>query len=231
MTTSKVLFVICEGRSDDVTLHRALRNYVKALDLNIKVEVTEGDFVYKKDVDENTCVAYLEEMVNDFKNRMFLYSSDFYGIIHIIDTDGAFIDPAIIEDDNNVNGYKFTATRLLTPNRAETLKQFAKKRQIYESLLHIDQISNIPYRKFYFARNLEHALYDIPHATTKEKIELSNQFDKLYQNDANGFEKTLKAVRFNVPNDYHASWDYIFINNNSMYRCSNIWLLLEMLKK
>lgn len=230
MMESKILFVICEGRSDDVTLHRALRNYVKSLNLNVKVEVTDGDFVYKKDVDENTCVAYLEDLIGDFKSRMFLYASDFYGIVHIVDTDGAFIDASIIEDNNDVSGYKFTTTRLLTPNRMETIKQFTKKWRIYQKLQELTMIDNIPYKKFYFSRNLEHALYDLPHATTKEKIALSNQYDALYQNDAQGFKESLKAIRFNIPEDYTASWEYIFSNNNSMRRGSNLWLLLEMLK-
>jgi len=44
----RILFVICEGDSDDITLHRSLKNYFGEYVKNLIVEVTEGDFAYRK---------------------------------------------------------------------------------------------------------------------------------------------------------------------------------------
>lgn len=38
----KILFLICEGDSDDITLHRSLKNYFGQYVKNIIVEVTDG---------------------------------------------------------------------------------------------------------------------------------------------------------------------------------------------
>ena len=72
------MLVICEGVSDDVTIHKALNNFAqKQLD-RIQVEITEGDIAYKEDVDENNCVKRVIQIVKNFKNKYHLLASDFF---------------------------------------------------------------------------------------------------------------------------------------------------------
>ena len=65
----KVLLVISEGVSDDVTIHKALNNFAKQHVEQIHVEITDGDIAYKEDVDENNCVERVLQIVKNFKKR------------------------------------------------------------------------------------------------------------------------------------------------------------------
>ena len=52
----------------------------------------------------------------------------------------------------------------------------------------------------------------------------------MYKQDAISFENKLKEIMYEIPNDYDESWNYIFTNNNSIKRCSNISLIFDMIK-
>lgn len=226
----KVLLVICEGLSDDVTIHKALNNFAQKQVERIQVEITDGDIAYKEDIDETNCVEKVTKIVKDFKMKNFLYASDLFAVVHIIDTDGVFIKDSSIVENRSLDNLVFTGNQLLTPNKNITLERFHKKQKIYNKLLETDKIDSVNYFKFYFSRNLEHALYDKPNATKDEKKELSNSFDKTYREDAEGFYNIMNSILFAVPNDYNKSWEYILANNNSINRCSNFIILLDMIK-
>lgn len=227
----KVLLVICEGLSDDVTIHKALNNFAKKNVEQIHVEITEGDIAYREDVDENNCVERVLQIVKNFKKKNFLYASDFFAVVHIIDTDGVFMRDSSIIEDKNVESPIFSGNNLLTPNKELTIERFRKKQKIYKNLLEEETIDNVKYFKFYFSRNLEHALYDKPNATKSEKITLSDEFEKRYREDAEGFYGIMNSMLFAVPNDYIKSWEYILTNDNSINRCSNFIVLLDMIRQ
>lgn len=227
----KVLLVICEGLSDDVTIHKALNNFAKKQVERIQVEITDGDIAYKEDIDEDNCVEKVVQIVKNFKTKNFLYATDFFAVVHIIDTDGVFMRDSSIIEDKNVESPIFSGNNLLTPNKELTIERFHKKQKIYKKLLEKETIENVKYFKFYFSRNLEHALYDKPNATMSEKIALSNEFDKIYREDAEGFYSIMNSMLFAVPNDYIKSWEYILTNDNSINRCSNFIVLLDMIRQ
>lgn len=58
---SKVLLIICEGVSDDVTLHSSLDNSLNNDKIKIKIETRKGDLAYKEDVTEENCIAYIKD--------------------------------------------------------------------------------------------------------------------------------------------------------------------------
>lgn len=230
-TDRKVLYIICEGDSDDITLHSSLGNYFRQRVSNIKVEITNGDIAYKDNINSKNCVDYIEKLVTDHKKKYFLFNTDFIAIVHIIDTDGAFIESSSIVQNNSIERNVFSNGKLHTNNKEYMSKRFDKKKDIYKTLYHTDMICGIKYYKFYFSRNLEHALYGIENASLSLKKELSNSFDEKYSSSAEDFEKKLKETMNNVPCDYEKSWDYIFESSNSTERCSNISILLEVVKR
>jgi len=227
MNKSKILFIICEGTTDEVTFHRPLSNYLSSGETLIKVVTTQGDIAYTKKIDKNNCKKYVKQIVDDFKEKMFLYSTDFLGIIHFVDTDGAFMNQSHIIDGTSSS---FTDSTFITASKKSVIARFTRKKEIYEELVKITSINKIPYYKFFFSRNLEHALYDLPQATLHEKITLSNMFEEKYKSDALGLEEFLQSLMNDVPNDYNESWNYIFQDDNSIKRCSNSYLLLKILK-
>ncbi len=227
----KILFVICEGDSDDITLHRSLKNYFNNYIKNIIVEVTSGDLAYKDNINENNCIKSIEKIIDQHKKKNFLFCTDYIAIVHIIDTDGAFIDDKSIIEDSSLYANKFCDNKLFTNNKEYFSKRFEKKRLIYKKLFETNIICGIKYYKFYFSRNLEHALYGIENATLEQKIKLSNLFDKQYKLDALGFEKILRKTMNDIPNDYKESWNYIFSDSNSIKQCSNISIIFDLIKQ
>ncbi len=230
-TKNKIIYIICEGVSDDVTIHHALVNYIKSISsnfsTNIHVEVTDGDLAYKDGINLRNCGAYVKNKVDEFKTKMYLFNSDFLAIIHILDTDGSFIDSDSIIEDKSIKFAQFIDNKLHTPKLENTKKRFEKRTNIYKKLLEIEHINKIKYYKFFFSRNLEHALYNIPYATIYEKKQLSNSFDEKYAKDVVGFKKIMKEILFAIPNNYEYSWKYIFKNNNSLKRGSNFYLIFD----
>lgn len=193
--------------------------------------MTHGDFAYDSNVTEQNCITYIEEKVKEHKKLYCLYDHDFLAIVHIIDTDGAFMNMNDIIEDASKQNNLFKDNKLLTNNRDTIIKRFDKKSRIYQKLNVVNEISNIKYYKFYFSRNLEHALYGLENVTAIEKKDLSNKFDLEHKGDAEKFKKQLKDIMFDIPNDYNKSWEYIFIENNSLKRCSNISILLDIVTR
>ena len=138
-TDRKVLYIICEGDSDDITLHSSLENYFRQRVSNIKVEITNGDIAYKDNINSKNCVDYIEKLVTDH-----------IAIVHIIDTDGAFIESSSIVQNNSIERNVFSNGKLHTNNKEYMSKRFDKKKDIYKTLYHTDMICGIKYYKFYF---------------------------------------------------------------------------------
>lgn len=109
-----------------------------------------------------------------------MFCTDYIAIVHVIDTNGAFIDEEAIIEDSSLYANKFCENKLFTNNKEYFSKSFEKKRLIYKKLFETNIICGIKYYKFYFSRNLEHALYGIENATLEQKIKLSNIFDNKY---------------------------------------------------
>ena len=92
-------------------------------------------------------------------------------------------------------------------------------------------VGNVKYYKYFFSRNLEHALYDKPNATQCEKVELSDAFDERYKSNKDAFYNIIKSITFDIPIDYEQSWAFVFENDNSLKRGSNLVLLLNKIKQ
>ena len=111
---------------------RDCKNYAKYNDIEIVGE-------YKEDIDETNCVEKVTKIVKDFKMKNFLYASDFFAVVHIIDTDGVFIKDSSIVENRSLDDLVFTENQLLTPNKNITLERFHKKQKIYNKLLDIEK--------------------------------------------------------------------------------------------
>ncbi len=228
---NRLLLIICEGTSDKVTLYKSTSNYIREKEILVKPYVTHGDIALKEDATKTSCFKSIVEIIKSFKRNYSLYPKDFFGVFHIIDTDGAFVgdeDYVLTKD-----GYFFDEEEgLIYSNDIERSKEInIKKKEIYKYLTSLKKIDNVDYKVLFFSRNLEHALYNKPNCNEEEKIKLSNEFEETYENDANGFYKIIKEKSFNVPLTYDESWNYIMEKSNSIRRGENYIILLNMLKE
>ena len=229
---NKLLLLIVEGRSDKTTLYLPLKNYIKANKLSINAEITNGDLSLKENSSKEFVLKTIEEIINTYKSNYSLFPSDFYKVVHIIDTDGCFVNDNSIYKLSPTSSYYIddNNTFIYSSNINSSIKINSIKREIYKYLSNIDTISNVPYECLFFSRNLEHALYNKPNCSIQEKINYSDKFESEYATDKEGFYNKISESTFDCPLTYKESWDFIFCESNSLKRNSNVILLLNELK-
>lgn len=227
----KFLLIICEGTSDRTTLYSPTRNYIKKKNITIQPSITHGDIALKKGATKESCEKKIKEIIDGFKKQYNLFPSDFFGVYHIIDTDGSFSPNEIYVKVEE--GYYFKEKEgLIYSCDVEKSKEINRnKREIYEYLLSLNKISNVDYRVLFFSRNLEHALYDKGNCNEEEKVNLSDKFEEEFENDETKFYEKMSECSFDVPHSYNESWTYIMDKSNSIRRGSNYIVLLDLLKQ
>lgn len=204
---NKLLLLIVEGKSDEDTLYSPTKNYISSKSFKIKTIITRGDIALKKESTFEACLKEIKNIIHQFKTEYKIKSDDFFGIYHIIDTDGAFCS-------NTTN------------------KFLVNKSNIYKALYSINYVIDIPYKVLFFSRNLEHALYGEKYINCDQidKEVLSKEFKDNYKDNAEAFYKLMEEKRGLVPNKYFESWDYICNDSNSLNAGENYIILLDELK-
>lgn len=95
MNKNKFLLIICEGTTDKVTLYLPTKNFVDQNKLTIKTEITHGDVALKNNATIESCQKEIKKIIDYYKKAYSLMADDFFGVYHVIDTDGAFIEKDI----------------------------------------------------------------------------------------------------------------------------------------
>ena len=149
MKNRKILFVIVEGPSDETALG-VLFNRI--FDKNaVHVHVVHSDITTTSGVTPANIVAKVGDIVRHFMGRTFK-NNDFCGIIHLADTDGAFIpDDSVIYDSAKRKPF-YTTDEILTCNKSGIEDRNRRKRENLRRLSSQRMICGIPY-SIYYQRN------------------------------------------------------------------------------
>ena len=154
-------------------------------------------------------------------------SGDFSRIIHITDTDGAFIpDDAVVEDAAAVKPL-YSATEIRTQRKSGIENRNQRKRECLNRLSAVSRIWGVPYQIYYMSCNLDHALYGKLNSTDDEKESDSFAFAKKYRDDIPGFMKLISESDFSVAGNYPQSWQYIREGLHSLERNTNLGLCFQ----
>ena len=220
----KVVFVIVEGPSDDGALGVLLyRIYDKNL---VFLKIMRGDITTEKGVNENVIVSKIGNVVRQYAKENHFTKDDFQEIIHIVDTDGAFVtNDAVIEDSSAVKP-SYSLTEIRTANKVGIERRNEQKSNNLNRLIGQKDIWNIPYRILYMSCNLDHVLFDKQNSTKEEKEQDSLRFAICYRDRVPEFIKFIKESNFSVNLDYQNSWNYIKSERHSLERHSNFGLCL-----
>lgn len=223
--TKKVLLLIVEGITDKTTLGLILTKLLSSE--NVHFEITNGDLT----VENNICVQNAIQTVNNcvkmFLSKNRFKRSDLIKIIHLIDTDGAFI-PSDKVCSSTIAGTHYYLDKIETANLEKTLRRIRKKSAVVKKLSSTPQIASTPYCVYYFSRNLEHVLHNRQEDLNKEeKFDLAEKFEDAYVNSPNEFIKFLKSKDFCVDGSYEETWAYIMSEVNSLKRKCNFHLFFE----
>jgi len=221
MPRKKIILFIVEGISDQTCLGLALSRLLTSN--NIQFKITEGDITTKEEASSTTITKLLGGVIKKFLAGIFK-PGDIQEVVHLIDTDGAFIPNAAIKQNTSL-GIFYADDCIYTDNIAFIQARNVKKQQILNKLSTMTTIlKSIPYSVYFFSCNLDHALHNENNLTKDVKMSKAEDFEKRYADDLPGFISFLQNPDFAVIGDYAQSWAFIKIDTNSLKRYSNFHL-------
>ena len=221
----KVIFVIVEGPSDDVALGAILTNIYNVN--KVHVEILHCDITTEPGVDPTNILKKVAGVVRQYAKDNHFTSKDFARVIHLVDTDGAFIPDESIIEDSSIEKFFYTTVCIRAKDAQKVVERNKQKRGNLLKISRTPKLLNIPYDVYYMSCNLEHVLFNKLNCTDEEKEALAYRFTKKYKNDIPGFLTLISGSDFSVCDDYLTSWEFITQKNNSLNRHTNLGLCFK----
>lgn len=223
----KVLLFIVEGESDEVSFESLFDAFFENDDVHIFV--TRGDITVSTEYEDTNVLNLLGKKVEYFCSIEKVLKRDIKTIIHLVDTDGAFISDSFIEQQERDKKTEYSESKIYAKNPEYIKKRNKIKADNLNKLCSKEKISGIPYYIYYLSRNLEHVLHNkIENLSNEEKAKLSNKFDVEYGENLEKFLQFINDASFSVAGDYLQTWEYIKQDANSLKRKSNLHLLFQL---
>lgn len=222
----KFILVIVEGPSDRAALDILFTRF--CCPQGTETIVTHGDITSDDNVTESNIIARVCRYIKDFVAERKLKKTDIQQVIHIIDTDGAFIPDDRITQDDSADGFVYSDIGISAKDISEVKRRNAGKRsKIWKLLCNGKMWKDIPYSLYYMSCDLDHALYNKRGSDDLTKENDAHAFAKKYRDDIPCFVKFITESDFSVCDDYKNSWDYIQQGLNSLQRHSNLGLFFK----
>lgn len=238
MQERKIVLFLVEGTSDIEALEGCFEEIYEQL--NIEFKPLKCDITADENTTRNNIELLLTERIDDFiKKHSEINDKDILEVIQIVDMDGAGVAPEKVKQSDIGKTY-YTEEYIMAKDRNRLTARNIRKRDILGLLREKDCIEKkgsdiennykLPYRIYYFSRNLEHALYNkLEEFTKEEKKELAMNFADEYTERPIEFIKLLTSPEIKVHGNYRETWKYIFLDSNSLHRGSNLHLIFEEL--
>ena len=214
-----MLFIV-EGPTDETSLSTVLSRIFSSD--TVKFQVVHGDVLTRDFVAPDRIIAAVNEQIKLFRGNIYK-PSDFCKVVHLADTDGAFIpEDAVVAEAVEGRQYPFyTDTQILTPEPANIIDRNARKGRNIAKLASTGRVGGIPYSFYYFSCNLDHVLHGRNNLSEAEKIACSRDFDLQYADDPNAFIRFMRDESFAVQGTYQETWAFIKQGTRSLERHSN----------
>ncbi len=161
------------------------------------------------------------------RKRYGFEKKDIIKVIHLVDTDGAFI-PANKVIRSAVESIQYFDDRIESAVPYAIVNRNTRKSQVLYRLYSTSTIGTIPYRVYYFSRNLEHVLHNnSANLTDNEKFDYADAFADKYNSNPEEFKTFISSCDFAVPGEFKDTWNFIMQGANSLHRYSNFHLLFH----
>lgn len=218
MPFKKVVVFIVEGITDKISIGNIVTKLNK--DNKIYFQIVNRDITSDYSSNSTNIITKINEQIRVCIREQHFKSNDIIKVIHLVDTDGAFVgDECIVYKDTENVEYD---TEHIYTNNVEKLKQRnLNKTKILEKLSCTNQINKIPYEIYFFSTNLEHVLHNIQNAKKDEKQDLAENFQDKYYDNPEKFISFINDEVFALKDTYKNTWNFIKRENNSLKRYTN----------
>ncbi len=225
MKTRKIILFIVEGITDKTSLGRIINKIIKCD--NIRFHIVGGDITTDKFTTSTNALTRVNVHVKKFLNSHFLRKSDLLKVVHLMDTDGAYVDNQYITVENNIKGFVYSSEMIKAQSVEVVLQRNVKKQQILNRLETYSEIAGIPYSMYYFSCNLEHILHNKINMDDRMKMEVAEEFSDSFYGKENEFIDFISDKEFAVAGDLKETWDFIKQGNHSLKRYCNFHLFFK----
>lgn len=225
LARKKIVFVIVEGPSDEDALGVLLG---KVFDKNlVYVHVTHCDVTTEWGVSSDNVLSKIGSIVKGYADSTHLKKVHFQRVIHILDTDGAYVPDKAVAEDGNAEKNIYSLTKIQTKNVNGILERNKRKSACLDRLSIANAVwGDVPYQAYYMSCNLDHVLYDKLNLSDEEKEKNSLAFAKRYRENIDGFIRYISDSSFSVPGEYRETWNFIKQDLHSLERHTNLGLSL-----
>lgn len=218
----KIIFIIVEGPSDDTALGLLFSRFYK--DKKVHIEILHRDITTQNGINPTNILRTVGSEIKKYAEANHYDKSLFQEIIHITDTDGAFISNESVIQDDTIDILKYSVTEIRTPSKSNIEKRNLQKSANLNKLSSCNSIWDIPYRIFYMSCNLDHVLYDKLNSSSTDKENDAFLFAKKYKDNIQDFIIFISQSDFSVSGIYSDTWKYIKEDLRSLERHTNLGL-------
>ena len=206
----KVIFVIVEGPTDEDALSSVLKQIFSSAEVHF--HVIHGDITTEDAITANNAKSYVAKRIAAEMKKYAYKESDILQIVHLIDTDGAFIPDNLVKARTE-KGIQYFEDHIETGEVKYIQGRNQKKSGVVASLCSTGKMkSSIPYSIYYFSRNMEHVLHNVATELTA---------------DQKAFVEFMESDEVAVAGSYTQTWSFIRAGVNSLNRHSNLRILFE----
>jgi hypothetical protein len=224
MKIKKIILFIVEGISDQTSLGLILSKLIKTE--NVRFHIVKGDITTDNFTTVPNAITKVNDQIKRFIGSNYLKKTDILKVVHLIDTDGAFVREDFIQVDD-VEGFIYSPEFIRSKSIESVLQRNQKKSAIINKLCACPEISGIPYSMYYFSCNLEHILHNECNIDDVKKNDVADEFADAFYGKEEEFIEFIMNEEFAVPGDYKETWEFIKRNNNSLKRHCNFHLFFQ----
>ncbi|WP_455537631.1 hypothetical protein [Terrisporobacter sp.] len=224
--TKKIILFIVEGITDEMSLSLILSKLIDGS--NVQFHVINQDITADFNSNSQNIIRKIDNELKKFlAQNNGLKKTDIKEIIHLVDTDGAFIkEDFILEDSQKLKTF-YTTNSIVTNKRNLIIERNERKAGILNKLYQTSHIGRIGYKVYFFSCNLEHVLHNSQNAKCDDKCLYSYRFVDKYIGHEKEFIDFLSEGEFATPGDYKESWQFIKEDFNSLNRFCNFHLYFK----
>jgi len=234
--SKRVVIIIVEGDSDEELLINRLREIFK--NKEIRFEPQNGDLLYDYK-SQKSIKGLIGDVAKSIIKKRKYKPNDILAILHIIDTDGCFIEEEniIIDSTQDISTlYTLDSINVIDKQQQDRIIERNQKRSInVKGMNCITSIigSKFKYQMYYFSRNLEHVIFNEPNPEDEYKCDnIENFIESLTEPIENYLVRFLPDLtETDYSKDYKNSWSFIEQETNSLKRFTNVSLLIAFLKE
>ncbi|GLC88416.1 hypothetical protein [Lysinibacillus piscis] len=231
----KVVLVLVEGNTDETLLIGRLRELFK--EKEIRFEPKNGDIFYDMEQAKKPVKELIGNRVKEILLKRKFKPSNILAVLHILDTDGCFIESDAILVNNEqatLTEYQENGIYVQTEAQKHNIQQRNEVRSRNIQIMNTTQkILTYSYQAYYFSRHLEHVVFNDMNPKKENKVEKVDRFlDELEVPIEEFLEAFLPQERTATYEDtYKNSWQFVSQDLNSLKRATNIPLMLDFLQE